>query len=55
MDFEHLPFVIDPLDTLRPGSPNARRDGNVYYQNSKIKTIKWTEKDFEEVAKGRLP
>jgi CO/xanthine dehydrogenase Mo-binding subunit len=55
VDFEHLPFVIDPLDTLRPGGPNARQDGNVYYQNSKIKTIKWTDKDFEEVAEGRLP
>ena len=55
VDFEPLPFVIDPLDSLRPNSPNARHDGNVYYQNSKIKTIKWTARDFEEVAKGRLP
>ncbi|HTS46703.1 MAG TPA: xanthine dehydrogenase family protein molybdopterin-binding subunit [Bryobacteraceae bacterium] len=55
VDFEPLPFVIDPMDSLRPGGPNARRDGNVYYQNSKIKTIKWTSKDFEEVAAGRLP
>ncbi len=55
VDFEPLPFVIDPLDSLRPGGRNARADGNVFYQNSKIKTIKWTGKDFEEVAKGRLP
>ena len=28
--FEPLDFAIDPLDSLRPGSPNARRDGNVF-------------------------
>src|SRR5438552_5022875 len=30
IDFEPLPFVVDPLDTLRPGSPNARTQGNVW-------------------------
>ena len=55
VDLERLPYVIDPLDTLRPGGPNARLDGNVYYQNSKIKTIKWTSQDFDDVAKGQLP
>jgi CO/xanthine dehydrogenase Mo-binding subunit len=30
IDFEPLPFVVDPLDTLRPGSPNARKEGNVW-------------------------
>src|SRR5882762_11448353 len=30
IDFEPLPFVIDPLETLRPGSPNARKEGNVW-------------------------
>src|SRR3982074_1202823 len=30
IDFEWLPFVVDPLDTLRPGGPNPRRDGNVW-------------------------
>ena len=30
IDFEHLPFVIDPLESLRPGGPNAREDGNVW-------------------------
>ena len=28
VDFEPLPFVLDPLDSLRPGGPNARLDGN---------------------------
>src|SRR5580658_9908088 len=26
IDFEPLPFVTDPLDTLRPGGPNPRTD-----------------------------
>jgi len=30
IDFEPLPFVVDPLESLRPGSPNARTDGNVW-------------------------
>ena len=24
IEFEHLPFVVDPLDSLRPGGPNPR-------------------------------
>jgi CO/xanthine dehydrogenase Mo-binding subunit len=28
VDIERLPFVIDPLDSLRPGGPNARDEGN---------------------------
>ena len=30
IDFERLPFVVDPLDTLRPGGPNPRTDGNIW-------------------------
>src|SRR5580693_866030 len=30
IDWEHLPFVIDPLETLRPGGPNPRVGGNVW-------------------------
>jgi CO/xanthine dehydrogenase Mo-binding subunit len=30
IDFEPLPFVVDPLETLRPGGPNPRTDGNVW-------------------------
>jgi CO/xanthine dehydrogenase Mo-binding subunit len=30
IDFEPLPFATDPLDTLRPGGPNPRTDGNVW-------------------------
>src|SRR5215467_15300074 len=33
IEFEHLPFVIDPLDTLRPGGPDPRTDGNIWVQS----------------------
>src|SRR5580704_9002156 len=32
IDFERLPFAVDPLDTLRPGGPNPRMDGNIWVQ-----------------------
>ncbi len=30
IEFEHLPFVVDPLDSLRPGGPNPRAEGNIW-------------------------
>ena len=30
IEFEPLPFVVDPLVSLRPGGPNARTQGNVW-------------------------
>jgi xanthine dehydrogenase molybdenum-binding subunit len=61
IDFEQLPFVIDPLDTLRPGGPNPRTDGNVWITPQsppgppEVKELKWTEADFTEYKEGRLP
>jgi xanthine dehydrogenase molybdenum-binding subunit len=48
IDFERLPFVIDPLETLRPGGPNARTDGNIWLPPQgqslpQIAQLKWTE------------
>jgi hypothetical protein len=54
IDFEPLPFVVDPIQTLRPGSPNARLEGNAYV-GPQVKTVKWTEADWREVEAGRLP
>ena len=31
VDFEPLPFVVDPLVSLRPGGPNARLKGNYWF------------------------
>ena len=62
IDFEPLPFVVDPLETLRPGGPNPRSDGNVWVQSGpqgssqpQVAELKWTEADFGEYNQGRLP
>ena len=58
IEFEPLPFVIDPLDSLRPGGPNARVDGNVWVRGEsgpEVRELKWTEADFAEAGDGKLP
>src|SRR6267154_2702629 len=59
IDFERLPFVVDPLDTLHPGGPNPRTDGNIWATppggQPAVKELKWTDADFAEAAHGRLP
>src|SRR5260370_18769346 len=30
IEFEPLPFVVDPIESLRPNGPNARIQGNVW-------------------------
>jgi CO/xanthine dehydrogenase Mo-binding subunit len=59
IDFERLPFVVDPLDTLRAGGPNPRTDGNIWATppggQPAVKELKWTDADFAEAAQGRLP
>src|SRR5271168_5396105 len=60
IDFEPLPFVVDPLDTLRSGGPNPRTDGNVWAtppgaQAPAVTELKWTDEDFAEARHGRLP
>ena len=69
VDLEPLPFVVDPLDSLRPGGPNARLTGNVWAAPQppapgaqgpappRVETVKWTEQDFadDEGGTGRLP
>jgi len=71
IDFELLPFVIDPLDTLRPGGPNPRTDGNIWVQPHppaaaagtpppsppppSVGELKWTHADFANAKDGQLP
>ena len=65
LDLEPLPFVIDPVESLRPGSANSRLEGNVWFPSEappagtagqqparpQLKTLKWTEQD----SMGRRP
>jgi CO/xanthine dehydrogenase Mo-binding subunit len=62
IDFERLPFVVDPLDSLRPGGPNPRIDGNVWTRPAGqtpgppvVTELKWTKEEFGEEKQGRLP
>jgi CO/xanthine dehydrogenase Mo-binding subunit len=55
VELETLPFVIDPIDSLRPGGPDARTAGNVFTVGGGIKRVKWTARDLQEVAAGRIP
>lgn len=58
VDFEPLPFVLDPLESLRPGGPNARLEGNIYHIDPDVREMrshKWTGADFEGIQEGRLP
>jgi CO/xanthine dehydrogenase Mo-binding subunit len=53
--FEPLPYVIDPLESLYPGGPDARDGGNVANRGVPLQTIKWTARDFASVEEGQLP
>src|SRR5438067_1542798 len=66
IDWEQLPFVVDPLVSLRPGGPNARLEGNVWGRPKPpaagqpvtppaIQELKWTDADFADYEHGRLP
>src|SRR5262252_2175639 len=66
IEWEQLPFCVDPLVSLRPGGPNARLEGNVWGRPKPpepgkpvtppaIEELKWTDGDFAEYEHGRLP
>jgi len=58
IDFEPLPYTVDPLQSLYPGGPNARSDGNVAGRGSGgayVKETKWSARDFASAGEGQLP
>src|SRR5215813_6641412 len=48
LDLEQLPHVLDPLDSLYPGGPNARSNGNVAAAQINLQTVKWEAGDFAD-------
>jgi xanthine dehydrogenase molybdenum-binding subunit len=54
VDFEPLPFALDPLGSLRPGSPDARLEGNTRLGRDYV-SLKWTEEDFANAPEGSMP
>jgi xanthine dehydrogenase molybdenum-binding subunit len=59
IDFEELPFTVDPLQSLYPGGPDARGDGNVIDNRltgpPRLKAAKWAAGDFARAQEGQLP
>ena len=64
VDLEPLPFVVDPLDSLRPGGRNPRTNGNAWGAPppnappgtpAPLETVKWTDRDFDDEDAGNLP
>ena len=54
LELEPLQFVLDPLDSLRPGGPNARTEGNTML-GRELSEIKWTEADVAWLEAGQIP
>jgi len=66
IDWEQLPFAVDPVKSLLPGSSNARLEGNIWGRAKPpvqgqpvtppaIEVLKWTEAERAEYDQGRLP
>jgi CO/xanthine dehydrogenase Mo-binding subunit len=63
VDYQPLPFVVDPIESLRPGGANAREQGNVWIRQTapgasggpQIQELKWTDGDFAAANEGQLP
>ena len=56
VDLQPLPFCIDPLESLRPGGPNAVTGGNVANRKGvKFQEVKWTGRDFALAGDDKLP
>jgi len=58
LEFDALPFTVDPLESLYPGGPDARADGNNVgggRTGIELRQVKWTAADFASVAEDQLP
>ena len=55
IDLEPLPYTLDPLESLYPGGPDARKEGNVGNLRHPVETVKWTARDFAAAGEGQLP
>ena len=64
LDLEPLPFCVDPLESLRPGGPNARTTGNMpqaretvveVNTSEGVGEVKWTAENFAAAGEGEMP
>ncbi|MCB1670386.1 MAG: xanthine dehydrogenase family protein molybdopterin-binding subunit [Gammaproteobacteria bacterium] len=56
VEFERLPFTVDPLHSLSPDGPNAHPQGNIGNSalQEDIRTLRWSREDFDQ-AGAHLP
>ncbi|HUU36212.1 MAG TPA: molybdopterin cofactor-binding domain-containing protein, partial [Vicinamibacterales bacterium] len=54
MDLEPLPFVVDPIASLRPGGANARLQGNAFVDGA-LTTVQCPADTFAAAIDGALP
>ena len=54
IDLEPLPFVVDPIEALRPNSADPRAEGNVWV-GTQVEHFKLTTEEWSEIEAGRLP
>ena len=54
IQYEELPFTVDPLESLYPGGKSARTDGNIVMMGQ-LSELKWTAQDFAAASEGQLP
>ncbi len=55
VDLEPLPFVVDPLDSLRPDGPDARVGGNSFVREegeTHLRSVKWSAETFDNNGDG---
>lgn len=58
LDIERRPFVVDPLDSLIEGGPNAYPEGNVMRRGEsgmELASLKWSADAVESFRNGRDP
>jgi CO/xanthine dehydrogenase Mo-binding subunit len=71
IEYEPLPFSVDPIESLRPGGSNARTQGNVWMRppapppaadgkpvpppRPDVVEVKWTDADFAAAPAGQMP
>jgi xanthine dehydrogenase molybdenum-binding subunit len=55
IEWEPLPFTVNPLTSLQPDPVDARLDGNIGALGVKFGTLRWTKDDFDAAKDGMLP
>jgi CO/xanthine dehydrogenase Mo-binding subunit len=54
LDIQRRPFVLDPLDSLRRGGPDARDEGNVILEGE-VTSLKWSDREMARMEGNGFP